>query len=175
MLPGVLLTMKIKLDTKTISALALPQGKADEICWDTEVEGFGLRLRRRADGGLLRNWVAQYRADHHTRRVTIGAADKITPTQARDAARKLLARVELGEDPQAEKEARRQQVTHTVRSVVASYLDAKQSELRPESFRVAKLYLTGPYFKPLHPMTSPPSPAPMWRRASARLPAITAL
>jgi integrase len=33
---------------------------------------------------------------------------------------------------------------------VASYLEAKQSELRPESFRVSKLYLAGPYFKSLH-------------------------
>src|SRR5262245_31760757 len=144
--------MKLKLDPKTISALALPKGRTDEICWDTDLEGFGLRLRRRHDGGLLRNWVAQYRADGHTRRVTIGSADKVVPAQAREAARKLLARVELGDDPQAEKEAKRQQAARTVRSVVASYLDAKQSELRPESFRVTKLYLTGPYFHALHSM-----------------------
>jgi integrase len=144
--------VKIKLDAKTISALQLPKGRTDEICWDAELEGFGLRLRRRASGGLLRNWVAQYRADGHTRRATIGSADKLAAAHARDAARKLLARVELGEDPQAEKEARRQQATRTVRSVVASYLDAKQSELRPGSLRITKLYLTGPYFKTLHPM-----------------------
>src|SRR5262245_2854600 len=144
--------MRLKLDPKTISTLALPKGGADEICWDSELEGFGLRLRRRTDGGLLRNWVTQYRASGHTRRITIGSADKITPMQARAAARKLLARVELGHDPQAEKEARRAQSAHTVRSVVASYLDAKQSELRPVSYRISKLYLTGPYFKALHPM-----------------------
>jgi integrase len=144
--------MKLKLDAKTIPALVLPKGRADEICWDAELEGFGLRLRRRSDGGLLRNWVTQYRAGGHTRRVTIGSADKITPTQARDAARKLLARVELGDDPQAEKEQKRQQAARSVRSVVVSYLDAKQPELRPESFRVTKLYLAGPYFRSLHPL-----------------------
>jgi integrase len=144
--------VKIKLDTKTISTLALPPGRADEIHWDAELEGFGLRLRRRADGGLTRNFVAQYRASGHTRRATIGAADKITPPQARDAARKVLARVELGGDPQAEKQAKRAQATHTVRSVAASYLEAKQSELRPESLRISRLYLTGPYFKSLQPM-----------------------
>jgi integrase len=144
--------MKLKLDAKTISALALPKGRADEICWDAELEGFGLRLRRRSDGGTLRNWVAQYRANSHTRRATIGNADKITPTQARDAARKLLARVELGHDPQAEKAAKRQQDTRTVRATVAAYLEAKQSELRPASLRVSRLYLTGSYFKALHPL-----------------------
>ena len=152
MLPGGLLTVKIKLDAKTIPALALPKNRADEICWDTELEGFGLRLRRRTDGGLLRNWVAQYRADHHTRRVTIGAVDKITPSQARDAARKLLARVELGADPQAEKAAKRRRETHTVRTTVESYLDARRSQLRPGSLRIAGIYLTGSYFKALHSM-----------------------
>jgi integrase len=144
--------MKLKLDAKIIPALALPKGRADEICWDAELEGFGLRLRRRSDGGTLRNWVAQYRANGHTRRATIGSVDKITPTQARDAARKLLARVELGHDPQAEKAAKRQQKTQTVRATVAAYLEAKQSELRPASLRVSRLYLTGSYFKPLHPL-----------------------
>jgi integrase len=142
--------VKLQLTTKTVTALTLPKGRADEICWDAELEGFGLRLRRRTDGGVLRNWVAQYRANGHTRRVTIGGADKVTPQQAREAARKLLARVELGHDPQAEKRAKRQQAARTVRSVVANYFEAKQGELRPESFRVLKLYLAGPYFKALH-------------------------
>ena len=144
--------MKLKLDAKTIAGLALPKGRADEICWDAELENFGLRLRRRSDGSLLRNWVTQYRANHHTRRITIGSADKITPAQARDVARKILARVELGHDPQAEKEAKRQLTARTVRSVVDSYLEAKETELRPESVRIAKIYLTGSYFKPLHPL-----------------------
>jgi integrase len=144
--------MKLHLDAKTTAALMLPKGRPEAFAWDADLEGFGLRLRlrRRTDGGLLRNWVVQYRADGHTRRITIGAADKITPAQAREAARKLLARVELGHDPQAEKAAKRQQAARTVRSVVTSYLETKQSELRPESFRLSKLYLEGPYFRALH-------------------------
>jgi integrase len=142
--------MKLKLDTKTIAALALPKGKPEDFAWDAELEGFGLRLRRRSDGDLLRTWVAQYRANGHTRRVTVGPANKITPTQARDAARKILARVALGHDPQGEKQAKRQQAARTFRAVVADYLEAKQPELRPGSFRVTKIYLTGSYFRPLH-------------------------
>jgi integrase len=145
--------VKLSLDARTISALGLPKGKAEDFAWDTVVEGFGLRLRHRVDGKLSRNWVVQYRADHHTRRLTISSADRITLAQARDAARKLLARVELGEDPQAEKKARRQQAARTVGALATVYLDAKQSVLRPESYRVTKLYLVaGPYFRALHPL-----------------------
>ena len=143
--------MKIKLDARTIAALQLPAGKNEEIFWDSELENFGLRLRRRTDGGLSRTFTAQYRADGHQRRKT-WAADKLTPAQARDAARKHLAQVELGHDPQAEKVAKRRQATRTVRTVVATYLEARQSKLRPESFRIAKLYLENPmYFGKLHP------------------------
>jgi integrase len=144
--------VKLKLDAKTTAGLTLSKGRDEEICWDAELEGFGYRLRRRSDGGLYRTWVTQYRANGRTRRITVGAAERLTPVEARQAARKILARVELGEDPQAEKEAKRQQAARTVRSVVASYLEAKQGELRPESFRVSKLYLMGPYFRVLHPL-----------------------
>jgi integrase len=142
--------MMLKLDARTVAGLALARGKNEEFCWDTELEGYGLRLRRRSDGSLRRSWVAQYRANGHTRRVDLGTTEKVTPAQAREAARKVLAKVALGHDPQAEKEAKRQQAARTVRSVIASYLDAKQSELRPTSHRIAKLYLTGSYFRPLH-------------------------
>jgi integrase len=142
--------VKLKLDAKTIPALVLPKGRTDEICWDAELEGFGLRLRRRADGGLLRNWVTQYRANGHTRRVTIGSVDKISPMQARDVARKTLARVELGHDPQAEKQAKRERSALSFRAAVEAYLAATEPHLRPASTRLNRLYLLGPYFRPLH-------------------------
>jgi integrase len=84
------------------------------------------------------------------RRLTLGGADKVSPAQAREAARKLLARVELGHDPQAERAAKRHAAKRTVRALVADYLAAKESELRPTSHRLNKLYLAGPYFRPLH-------------------------
>ncbi len=144
--------MKLRLDPKTIAGLALGKGRSEEFAWDTELEGFGLRLRRRSDGGLLRTWVAQYRANGRTRRITLGSVEKLAPAQAREAARKILARVTLGHDPQGEKQAKRQQAARTVRAVVAAYLEAKQPDLRPSSFRISKLYLTGPYFRALHPL-----------------------
>jgi integrase len=144
--------MLLKLDARTIAGLALARGKDEEFCWDTELEGYGLRLRRRSDGSLRRSWVAQYRTNGHTRRINLGTVEKVVPAQAREAARKILARVALGHDPQAEKEAKRRQAAHTVRSAIDTYLDTKQGVLRPASFRVTRLYLVGSYFHPLHPL-----------------------
>jgi integrase len=144
--------MKLKLDTKTIAGLALAKGRNEDFAWDTELEGFGFRLRRGA-GGLRRTYVAQYRSSGRTRRIKLGTAEKVAPTQAREAARKILARVALGHDPQAEKQAKRVAAARTFGSVVDAYLAAKQDTLRPVSFRITKLYLSGPYFRPLHAMS----------------------
>jgi integrase len=142
--------MKLKLDVKSVATINLPAGKTEEFYWDLDLEGFGLRLRRRADGALQRTWTAQYRHDNRTRRVTLGAADKVSLGEARAEARKILARVALGYDPQGEREVKREEATRTVSSVIATYLAAKKLELRPTSYRLADLYLTGPYFRPLH-------------------------
>jgi integrase len=139
----------MRLDAKTVAGLALPGGKNDAIFFDEAMSGFGLRLR--ASGNRVhRSWVAQYRAHGRTRRFTIGDVEKVTPGEARDQARKILARVELGGDPQGDKAAARLQATRTLRSVIDAYLEFKRPQLRPGSFRVTKLYLLGPYFKPLH-------------------------
>jgi len=144
-LPKFALTMKLRLDTKTVPALALGKGQRELFAWDSELAGFGLRLQ-----GQRRTYIAQYRAGGHTRRVTLGTTERLTPTQAREGVRKLLARVSLGEDPQDEKAAQRTAAERTFRKVVEAYLAAKRSTLRPASYNVTQLYLTGPYFRPLH-------------------------
>ena len=95
----------MRLDAKTIATLDLPPGKDDHIEWDSDLAGFGLRLRQ----GGKRVWVVQYRSpgSRRTRRVTLGSVKKLTPAQAREAARGLLAHVVTGRDPQGEREARR--------------------------------------------------------------------
>jgi hypothetical protein len=139
----------MQLDAKTIADLTLPIGKTEQFYWDEILRGFGVRLRLRGNR-LHRTWVAQYRSDGRTRRPTLGPVETVLPTEARAAARKVLAKAALGGDPQGEKEAKRQAATKTFRSVVASYLEAKARMLRASSLRVTKLYLEGPYFKPLH-------------------------
>jgi integrase len=137
--------VKLKLDFKTVSGLVLKPGQDEAFVWDTGLAGFGLRLQ-----GRRRTYVAQYRAKGRTRRVTLGSTDRLTPAQAREGARRILARVVLGDDPQDEKAAQLAAAERTFARVVKIYLATKQDKLRPASYKVTKLYLTGPYFRPLH-------------------------
>jgi integrase len=139
----------MKLTSKAIVRLELPAGKIDHIEFDDELPGFGFRLRRSGDR-VLRSWVCQYRAHGRTRRVRI-PVELFSAEQARAQAKQMLAQVHLGQDPQGAKAAARLKATRTLRSVVDQYLETKQVSLRPASFRVTNLYLTGrPYFGPLH-------------------------
>jgi integrase len=142
----------MKLDNRTVAKLTRPHGQADLIYFDDDMPGFGLRLRASAHGHKTRrSWIAQYRAKGRTRRVLIGSAETVTAEQARAAARVILAKVQLGGDPQGEKAAARLKTGLTLRNVADDYLAAKRAVLRPASFRVTKLYLTGrAYFGPLH-------------------------
>src|SRR4051812_38800053 len=102
---------KMKLDARTIRALSQanhsawnsPEGPRTELfCWDSELEGFGLRLRRHSDGTLMRTWVVQYRLHGRTQRISLARYEKLAPLEARKAARKKFALVALDRDPQAE-------------------------------------------------------------------------
>jgi integrase len=140
----------LKLNNRTIARLELPDGKSDVIYFDDDLAGFGYRLRRSGDR-VLASWVCQYRAHGRSRRALIGSAHALGAEQARAQAKKLLGAVAIGRDPQAEKAASRQRDGHSLKAVVADYLAVKQPILRPASFRVTKLYLTGKaYFGPLH-------------------------
>lgn len=140
-----------KLDAKTIAGLTLPDDKLEEIYFDARLSGHGYRMRRKRIGASVRcTWITQYSCNGRNPRVTHGVAGKLTPAQAFEASRQVLARAALGGDPQGEKMAKRQAATKTFRAVVESYLEARTGGLRASSLRVIKLYLTGPYFRPLH-------------------------
>jgi integrase len=136
----------MKLNSKTIEDAKTSPGKADIIFFDDDLVGFGYRLREGKG-----TFVAQYRHAGRTRRLTIGDARKLSPDEARKAAKKILARVELGHDPQAERADKRVQQAHTFSAMARQHLDARESALRPSSYRVKRLYLLGgDYFRPLH-------------------------
>ena len=67
---------------------------------DSRLPGFLLRVQ--PSGSLI--YTCEY---GRGKRITIGPASKLTPAQARDKAREILASVELGSDPQAERKARK--------------------------------------------------------------------
>ncbi len=78
---------------------------AGDLFWDADLHGFGVRLNRNG----TRSYLVQYRLGGRgaaTRRVVIGRhGSPWTTTEARAEARRLLARVAMGEDPAAERRA----------------------------------------------------------------------
>jgi integrase len=116
----------------------------DKFEWDAKLAGFGKRTR---DGRAT--WVIQYRLGHKQRRMTLGSAEKLTQTQAREQARKRLAQVELGQDPAADKQQGRADAKHTLRSVIADYLAAKKGAVRGRTYAELVRYLEN-YWAPLH-------------------------
>ena len=119
-----------KLDAKTATALRL-DGKDDETFWDGEMEGFGLRLRRK---------------------IPLGPATVVAAGAARKEAERILASVKLGHDPQAQRSERRSKDKITLSAVVRDYLDLAGKQLRARTLYENTRYLTGPYFRALHDM-----------------------
>ncbi len=138
----------MKINSRTVAALKLPSGATDVIHFDSELTGFGCRLRRGIDGKVRKSYVVQYRRGKQTRRIKLDAGNALTAEQARAAAKTILAKVALGEDPQAERIGRRD--ARSLRSVVDEFLAAKRASVRPATYRALQAYLTGSYFRPLH-------------------------
>jgi hypothetical protein len=101
----------MRFTRQAVANLVVPAGKPYHIEWDEAFPGFGVRINPTG-----KVWVVQYRAGGKSRRETIGRVDAISLDIARETARKTLARVQLGADPQADKaEARaRARVTFEV-------------------------------------------------------------
>ena len=87
-----------RLTATTIRTLVLPPGKADHVFFDSDLPGFGLRMR--ATGA--KTWMVQYAIAGKTRRMVLGSPAVLDPGKAREAAKDLLATVRLGRDPAAE-------------------------------------------------------------------------
>jgi integrase len=145
---------KVRLNARNAHAQELERGEKEKFFWDDELKGFGLRLRREGeDSRTHRCWVVGYQLKGRYQRFTLADYEKLTAEQARVEARKLFGKVARGEDPMAERrQANRLGDALTLRSVVDDYLAKKADKLRPASLRAARLYLTGGYFRPLHPV-----------------------
>ena len=115
--------MRMKLDTRASRASRSMTSARRTFAWDESLPGFGLKLWRRRDGsGILRSWVAQYRASGRTRRHSLGSTAKVSLTAAREAARRILGGAALGHDPAGEKQAKRVRAARTFATVVDAYL-----------------------------------------------------
>jgi Arm DNA-binding domain len=139
----------MKFTESTASGLERPADQADIVYWDDTLPGFGCRLR-----GSSKTWVVQYRFGRQQRRESLGDIRKVKLEDARKAARKRFAQLELGIDPGAERDAAKAAaaaVGLTLAFVADRYLAAKQPGWRRNSFIAAQRFLTK-HWAPLRSM-----------------------
>jgi integrase len=141
----------MRLTAPTVRALALPPGVKDKVFFDSDLPGFGLRVR--ATGA--KTWMVQYAIAGRTRRIVLGSPAVLDPGKARDTAKDLLARVRLGEDPASEKMKARAKAAETVSVLLPRFLKRQQERLKPRSYAEIGRHLMA-HSKPLHalPITS---------------------
>lgn len=99
-----------KLTDRMIAELSCPSGKKDQLVFDTEVRGLGIRVSSSGRKNFLVQWRCPITGK--SKRLPLGAYGAITLKAARDAARVVLGKVAQGRDPMAEKKARRDQAKH---------------------------------------------------------------
>ncbi|MBF0295439.1 MAG: tyrosine-type recombinase/integrase [Magnetococcales bacterium] len=91
--------MKGKISKRTVEGI--PPGERDEYLWDSDLEGFGLKVTPTG----RRIYLIQYRFNGRTRRISIGThGSPWTPEQARKEATRLLTTVVEGQDPFEQKQ-----------------------------------------------------------------------
>lgn len=131
-----------KLTNGAVEAI-IPAAK-DTYAWDTELPRFGVRVTPAG----ARIYLVQYRAKAapgaptKTRRITIGQHDgeMWNVTKARAAARKLLAPVDLGQDPFADREAERM-ARMAAEAEAAARVNAAAQRQRDSFAAVAERYI----------------------------------
>jgi integrase len=142
----------MRLTAEEVKGLTLSTNKVDEIFWDDDLPGFGVRLRGRHGGTVTKRWCVQYRATDGTqRRESLGDVRKVKIDDARKIARNRFAQVELGNDPGAERakaKAKAAAAKLTLAIVADRYLDAKKDVRRARTYNAANLHYTV-HWKPL--------------------------
>jgi integrase len=132
----------------SIARFRLPSGKSEHIEFDDGMPGFGLRIRA-GDKKEHRTFIAQYKIGSKHRRITLGNVAKVELDDARKKAKIIFGKVANGEDPANEKAEARQAASHTLGSIIAKYLEAKEPALKASSYRGTKQHLES-HWKPLH-------------------------
>jgi integrase len=117
--------MAVSFNARAIEALPVT-GKTYAV-YDPGLAGFGVRVA----GGGTKAWIVDYRPGgggrrSPTKRLTLGRVGILPLAQARERARTILAKVQLGADPAGDRTDRREAVT--VAELAEAYLS---EEIRP--------------------------------------------
>ena len=104
-----------RVTKRSVDALTCPAGKDRELLWDDALSGFGVI----AHASGRRVYVAQYRLNGRSSRITIGEHGRLTAEEARAEAKRLLGSVANGADPSAKRKA--EKAVPTFRQVAEAY------------------------------------------------------
>jgi integrase len=122
-----------KLTKRLIDAMEPNRGGSDHFAWDSELRGFGVRMKPSGSASYL----VQYRTPQgRTRRYAFAKVGTITPDEARTIAKRLLAKAEDGRDPSAQRHEAREALT--VAELCDRYLEAARAGLVMTRFRKPK-------------------------------------
>jgi len=115
---------------------SLKPNDRDLFVWDSELKGFGVRMKPSGAASFF----IQYRMGPRTRRYAFGRVGVVAPEKARQKAQKLLAYVQDGGDPSAQRKAARE--AETVADLAERYLDEHaEKRKRPRSIASDKTLL----------------------------------
>lgn len=104
--------------------------------YDSEVPGLVLQVEPSGQ----KSWKAIYRHAGRLRWYSLAKFEHLTLTDARREARKVLGRVAMGEDPQAEKTARRQQARAKTFADMAEAWFAADHDTKPTTQRIYRAH-----------------------------------
>lgn len=129
--------------TKTLVDNCKTPAAGDAWLWDSDVEGFGVRVQ--ASG--RKTYVVRYRtkcAARIQRKITIGRCSDYPPEKAREQARKIFAQVADGGDPAAEKKPERAKpTTATLERMFEGYVAHMRTKGRISADEVERALLKG--------------------------------
>lgn len=118
----------MKITKATIDRFTLEPGHSERLEFDDHIPGYGLRLR--AGDGKGPRYVFQYR----NRRMSLGLCSATDPVQMRRRVSELYHRVQLGEDPAAEKAEARARSAETFGECVRTYLAWRRPQVRVKTY-----------------------------------------
>jgi integrase len=125
----------MKLTKNTVATLTLPRRKSELLVFDSDLPGFGVRLR---EGGS-KTWIFQYKLGNKHRRITLGRVAALEPAAAREQASRLHAQVRLGQDPAGTRAESRARADETFGACVQLFLAWQRN--RVKSFREVERHL----------------------------------
>ena len=111
--------------TKRIVDQLKPSGASDQFVWDSELRGFGIRVKRKTGAA---SYLINYRTpEGRQRRLAFAKIGTLTPEEARRKAIRHLADIANGVDPSGERHLAR--ATMTVGDLCDRYMEAADSGL----------------------------------------------